>query len=71
MRFGIIVFPGTNCDGDCWHVLTRVLDCHGEFVWHEERDVSRFDCLVLPGGFPTGTICALGRWLVFRPLWKP
>ncbi|MER3501315.1 MAG: phosphoribosylformylglycinamidine synthase I [Candidatus Fervidibacterota bacterium] len=68
MRFGIIVFPGTNCDGDCWHVLTRVLDCHGEFVWHEERDVSRFDCLVLPGGFSYGDYLRVGAVARFSPI---
>ncbi len=68
MRFGIIVFPGTNCDGDCWHVLTRVLDCHAEFVWHEERDVSRFDCLVLPGGFSYGDYLRVGAVARFSPI---
>ncbi len=68
MRFGIIVFPGTNCDRDCWHVLTRVLGCQAEFVWHEEQDLSRFDCVILPGGFAHGDYLRVGAIARFSPV---
>jgi phosphoribosylformylglycinamidine synthase I len=68
MRFGIIVFPGTNCDRDCWHVVKRVLNCDAEFVWHEERDVSRFDCIILPGGFSYGDYLRVGAVARFSPV---
>ncbi len=68
MRFGIVVFPGTNCDRDCWHVVKRVLNCDVEFVWHEERDVSRFDCIVLPGGFSYGDYLRVGAIARFSPV---
>ncbi len=68
MRFGIIVFPGTNCDRDCWHVLTKVLGCQAEFVWHEERKVDRFDCLILPGGFAYGDYLRVGAIARFSPV---
>ncbi len=68
MRFGIVVFPGTNCDRDCWHVLTRVLGCQAEFIWHEERDLSRFDCVILPGGFAHGDYLRVGAIARFSPV---
>lgn len=68
MRFGIIVFPGTNCDRDCWHVATKVLNCEAEFVWHQDRDISRFDCLILPGGFSYGDYLRVGAVARFSPV---
>ena len=68
MRFGIVVFPGTNCDRDCWRVVKRVLNCDAEFVWHEERDVSRFDCIILPGGFSYGDYLRVGAVARFSPV---
>jgi phosphoribosylformylglycinamidine synthase len=68
MRFGIVVFPGTNCDRDCWHVVKAVLNCDVDFVWHEERDVSRFDCIILPGGFSYGDYLRVGAVARFSPV---
>ncbi len=68
MRFGIVVFPGTNCDRDCWHVAHRVLGQEAEFVWHGERDLSRFDCIVLPGGFSYGDYLRVGAVARFSPV---
>jgi phosphoribosylformylglycinamidine synthase len=68
MRFGIVVFPGTNCDRDCWHVVKAVFNCDVDFVWHEERDVSRFDCIILPGGFSYGDYLRVGAIARFSPV---
>jgi phosphoribosylformylglycinamidine synthase I len=68
MRFGIVIFPGTNCDRDCWHVVKAVLNCDVDFVWHEERDVSRFDCIILPGGFSYGDYLRVGAIARFSPV---
>jgi phosphoribosylformylglycinamidine synthase len=68
MRFGVVVFPGTNCDRDCWHVVKAVLNCDVDFVWHEERDVSRFDCIILPGGFSYGDYLRVGAIARFSPV---
>ena len=54
MRFGVIVFPGTWSDKDCYHVLDRVLEQKVEYVWHKDTDLSGFDCIILPGGFSYG-----------------
>ncbi|MFA4016117.1 MAG: hypothetical protein RUDDFDWM_001219 [Candidatus Fervidibacterota bacterium] len=54
MRFGVVVFPGSNCDQDCYHVIRNVLKKPVEYIWHERTDLNRFDCIVLPGGFSYG-----------------
>ncbi|HWV39033.1 MAG TPA: phosphoribosylformylglycinamidine synthase subunit PurQ [Vulgatibacter sp.] len=54
MRFGIVVFPGSNCDYDALHVVTEVLGQEARHVWHKERDLSGLDCVIIPGGFSYG-----------------
>ena len=51
MRFGVVIFPGTWSDMDFHHVISEVLHQPVEYLWHRDTDLSRFDCLVLPGGF--------------------
>lgn len=68
MKFGVVVFPGTNCDRDCWYVVTRILKCQVDYIWHEERDVSRFDCIILPGGFSYGDYLRVGAIARFSPV---
>lgn len=60
MKFGIIVFPGSNCDQDCHHVLGDVMEQHVEYVWHTDTNIERFDCIVLPGGFSYGDYLRCG-----------
>ncbi len=60
MKFGVVVFPGSNCDYDCYYVLKHVLAQETEFVWHKEPDVRKFDCVVLPGGFSYGDYLRTG-----------
>ena len=54
MKFGVVVFPGSNCDHDCYHVIKHVLNESVEYLWHESEINSKLDCLVLPGGFSYG-----------------
>ncbi len=68
MKFGVVVFPGSNCDHDCYHVLKHVLKKDAEFVWHKDRDVSKFDCIVLPGGFSYGDYLRTGAIARFSPV---
>ncbi len=68
MKFGVVVFPGSNCDHDCYHVLKAVLGMETEFVWHKKSDVSKFDCLVLPGGFSYGDYLRTGAIARFSPV---
>lgn len=67
MRFAILVFPGTLNDGDCYHVLSGVLGQEVRYVWHKERDLSGFDCLVLAGGFSYGDHLRAGAIARFSP----
>ncbi|SDJ95621.1 phosphoribosylformylglycinamidine synthase subunit PurQ [Natronincola ferrireducens] len=60
MKFGIIVFPGSNCDIDCYHVLKDVMKKDVEYVWHDRDDIDDFDCIVLPGGFSYGDYLRCG-----------
>jgi phosphoribosylformylglycinamidine synthase len=68
MHFGIIVFPGTNCDLDCLHVVRDVMGHTAAPVWHEETDLSAFDALVLPGGFAHGDYLRTGAVARFSPV---
>ncbi|PIU40250.1 MAG: phosphoribosylformylglycinamidine synthase I [Candidatus Omnitrophica bacterium CG07_land_8_20_14_0_80_50_8] len=68
MKFGVVVFPGSNCDYDCYHVLKHVLKAETEFVWHKERNISKFDCMVLPGGFSYGDYLRTGAIARFSPV---
>ncbi|MER3456354.1 MAG: phosphoribosylformylglycinamidine synthase I [candidate division GAL15 bacterium] len=67
-RFGVVVFPGSNCDRDCLHVLHEVLGCPAEFVWHESEDLSGFDVVVLPGGFSYGDYLRPGAVAATSPV---
>ena len=64
MRFGVIIFPGTWSDRDCYYVLDKVLGQKVEYIWHKDTDLSGFDCIILPGGFSYGDYLrpgAIGR----------
>jgi phosphoribosylformylglycinamidine synthase subunit PurQ / glutaminase len=51
VKFGVVTFPGSNCDYDSYMVVKDQLGKEAEFIWHRDSDVSGFDCIVLPGGF--------------------
>jgi phosphoribosylformylglycinamidine synthase I len=68
MKFGIVVFPGSNCDHDCYHVVHRILEQEAEFVWHKEEKISGIDCLILPGGFSYGDYLRTGAIAKFSPV---
>lgn len=68
MHFGIIVFPGTNCERDCDHVVTQVLGHTAEMVWHEQTDLSAFDAILIPGGFAHGDYLRTGAIARFSPV---
>ncbi|MBI3979167.1 MAG: phosphoribosylformylglycinamidine synthase subunit PurQ [Chloroflexi bacterium] len=68
MRFGVVVFPGTWSDRDCSHVVDRVFHQPVELVWHQTTDLSRYDCVVLPGGFSYGDYLRAGAIARFAPV---
>ncbi|MGD0115435.1 MAG: phosphoribosylformylglycinamidine synthase subunit PurQ [Dehalococcoidia bacterium] len=68
MRFGVIVFPGTWSDGDCYYVLDTILGQKVDYVWHREHDLSAYDCVILPGGFSYGDYLRAGAIARFSPV---
>ncbi|MBF0564099.1 MAG: phosphoribosylformylglycinamidine synthase subunit PurQ [Nitrospirae bacterium] len=71
MMFGIIVFPGSNCDHDCYHVVKHVLGRPARFIWHKETRIgSDVKVLVLPGGFSHGDYLRAGALARVSPIIK-
>ncbi len=68
MLFGIVVFPGSNCDHDVYHVAKHVLGKAARFIWHKERDLRGADVVVLPGGFSYGDYLRTGAIARFSPV---
>ncbi|HCG91676.1 MAG TPA: phosphoribosylformylglycinamidine synthase I [Dehalococcoidia bacterium] len=68
MRFGIVVFPGTWSDTDCFYALHNVLGFDVSYVWHEETDISSYDCIILPGGFSYGDYLRTGAIAKLSPI---
>ena len=67
-NFGIVVFPGTWSDRDCHHAITTVLGHSASYVWHQDRDLSEYDAIVLPGGFSYGDYLRAGAIARFSPV---
>ena len=67
MKASVIVFPGSNCDTDCYHVLKDVMKMDVDFVWHKERNLPNPDLIVLPGGFSYGDYLRTGAVARFSP----
>ena len=68
MRSAVVVFPGSNCDHDAYHVLKHVLGQPTEFVWHKETALSGYDLVILPGGFAHGDYLRCGAIARFSPI---
>lgn len=68
MRCGVVVFPGSNCDHDIYHVLKHVLGQDVLFLWHAEQDLRDCDLIVLPGGFSYGDYLRAGALAGLSPL---
>ena len=68
MRFGVVVFPGTWSDGDCYHVLKNLLNQDVEYLWHREQNLASYDCVILPGGFSYGDYLRAGAIARYSPV---
>jgi phosphoribosylformylglycinamidine synthase subunit PurQ / glutaminase len=69
MKCGIVVFPGSNCDHDCYHILKYILNQETHWLWHkEEASLESFDLVVLPGGFSYGDYLRPGAIASFSPI---
>ena len=68
MKFGVVIFPGSNCDRDCYWAVSRVLGQEARYLWYQERDLSDLDCVILPGGFSFGDYLRAGALVRFSPV---
>jgi phosphoribosylformylglycinamidine synthase subunit PurQ / glutaminase len=70
MKFGVVQFPGSNCDADAYHAIGGVLGRDVDFVWHQSEDLAGFDAIILPGGFAYGDYLRTGAIARFSPVMK-
>jgi len=68
VRFAIVVFPGSNCDQDCYHIAKDLLGCEADYVWHHDQDLKGADAVILPGGFAYGDYLRAGALARFSPV---
>lgn len=68
MRFGVVVFPGSNCDHDAWYAVCRNLGQAAEFIWHDSSSLGNVDAVILPGGFSYGDYLRCGAIAKFSPV---
>jgi phosphoribosylformylglycinamidine synthase len=70
MKFGVVIFPGSNCDHDAFYALNQVLGQPTEFIWHQTENLSGFDGVILPGGFSYGDYLRTGAIARFSPVMR-
>lgn len=68
IKFGVVVFPGSNCDHDAYHAAKDVMNQDAEFLWHKEPDLKNSDVIILPGGFSYGDYLRTGAIARFSPI---
>ena len=68
MKFGVVVFPGSNCDHDTYHVIRHVAGEEAVFLWHQDVDLRGVDIVILPGGFSYGDYLRSGAIAKFSPI---
>ena len=68
MKFGVVMFPGSNCDHDTYHVISKVIGQPVDFIWHRQNTVGDCDAVILPGGFSYGDYLRTGAIARFSPV---
>ena len=68
MKFGIVTFPGSNCDYDAYHAITEVIGEEAVYLWHKDHDLQDSDVIILPGGFSYGDYLRAGAIARFSPI---
>jgi len=68
MKFGVIVFPGSNCDHDCFNVVMNELQQEAVYIWHHDKDLQGCDCIIVPGGFSYGDYLRSGAMASCEPI---
>ena len=70
MKFGVVVFPGSNCDHDAYYAVTQNLGHSADFIWHDSENLGGFDAVILPGGFSYGDHLRCGAIARFSPVMR-
>jgi phosphoribosylformylglycinamidine synthase len=70
MKFGVVVFPGSNCDHDAFYAIGNALKKPVEFIWHQSENLANCDAIILPGGFAFGDYLRTGAIARFSPVMK-
>jgi phosphoribosylformylglycinamidine synthase I len=70
VKFGIVVFPGSNCDHDAYYACKKIMDQEAVFLWHKDADLQDVDVVILPGGFSYGDYLRCGAIARFSPIMK-
>jgi phosphoribosylformylglycinamidine synthase I len=70
MKFGVVVFPGSNCDHDAWYAVSHNIGQSAEFIWHDATKLGDVDAIILPGGFSYGDYLRCGAIARFSPVMK-
>src|SRR5437879_13133506 len=70
MKFGVVVFPGSNCDEDAYHAAKDVFGQDAEYLWHKDTDLKGADVVILPGGFAHGDYLRTGAMARFSPIMR-
>jgi phosphoribosylformylglycinamidine synthase subunit PurQ / glutaminase len=70
MKFGVVQFPGSNCDADAFHALSAIVRQPVEFIWHQSKDLAGCDAVILPGGFAFGDYLRTGAIARFSPVMR-
>ncbi|HWN98061.1 MAG TPA: phosphoribosylformylglycinamidine synthase subunit PurQ [Blastocatellia bacterium] len=68
MKFGVVMFPGSNCDHDTYHVISKVIGQPVDFIWHRQSSIGDCDAVILPGGFSYGDYLRTGAIARFSPV---
>ena len=71
MKFGVLVFPGSNCDHDTYNVVSEVLGAQATMLWHASTDLEGCDAILVPGGFAYGDYLRTGALASFAPIMQP
>jgi len=71
MKFGVVIFPGSNCDHDAWYALSHNLGKNTVCLWHQSEDLEGCDVVILPGGFSFGDYLRTGAIARFSPIMRP
>ena len=70
MKFGVIIFPGSNCDHDCYYAIESVINKRVDFIWHQDTELKGYDAIILPGGFSYGDYLRTGAIARFSPVMR-